>query len=79
MQFTIHTTLTLALITVAGAASYLYSQIIHESRDHVPAGWILVRRAERHTVLPLRFELAQVNLDQYLDVSHPGSSNYSKH
>ncbi|KZT01332.1 subtilisin-like protein [Laetiporus sulphureus 93-53] len=73
-------TLGLSLIDFAASLS---GRIVHESRSAVPAGWAPVRRAEPHLILPLRFGLAQPNLEnieQYLlDVSHPASPNYGKH
>ncbi|KAJ6592444.1 subtilisin-like protein [Mycena capillaripes] len=49
----------------------------------VPAGWSLHRRADPDALLPLKFSLAQSNLDQLesfvMDVSDPQSPNYGKH
>jgi tripeptidyl-peptidase I len=49
----------------------------------VPAGWSLHRRADPEALIPLRFSLAQSNLDKLesllLDVADPLSSNYGKH
>ena len=56
---------------------------VHEHRSHVPSGWRIVHKHDASAILPLRFALAQSNmenLEEYLhDVSHPGSPNYGKH
>jgi len=57
--------------------------VVHESRSHVPRGWVPVRRAEPSMILPFRIGLAQPNLENIeaflMDVSHPDSPNYGKH
>ncbi|KAJ6556244.1 subtilisin-like protein [Mycena capillaripes] len=49
----------------------------------VPAGWSLRRRAEPDALVPLKFSLAQSNLDKLetilLDIADPRSANYGKH
>ncbi|CAA7270109.1 unnamed protein product [Cyclocybe aegerita] len=64
---------------VAAQASY----IPHETRSHIPAGWILARRYETSELLPLRFGLKQSNMDRLEemlnDISHPESPNYGNH
>jgi tripeptidyl-peptidase I len=48
-----------------------------------PAGWSIHRRADPDTLIPLRFSLAQSNLDKLgshlLDIADPVSPNYGKH
>lgn len=59
------------------------SRVIRGSRDFVPHGWSLQRRADPDALLPLKFTLAQPNLDNLdaylLDVADPFSPNYGKH
>ncbi|KAJ6454198.1 subtilisin-like protein [Mycena sanguinolenta] len=49
----------------------------------VPASWTLHRRADPDAFIPLKFSLAQSNVDRLesllLDVSDPQSPNYGKH
>jgi tripeptidyl-peptidase-1 len=57
--------------------------ILHERRSDIPLKWKLARKHDASAVVPLRFALAQSNLEdleEYLyDVSHPSSPNYGKH
>ena len=58
-------------------------RVLHESRDNVPHGWGLRRRADADTVLPLKISLRQsnlANLDAYLlDIADPDSPRYGQH
>ncbi|KAJ7087067.1 subtilisin-like protein [Mycena epipterygia] len=49
----------------------------------VPAGWSLHRRADPDALIPLRFSLAQSNLEKLetflLDIADPRSPNYGQH
>ncbi|KAJ6494306.1 subtilisin-like protein [Mycena sanguinolenta] len=49
----------------------------------IPTGWTLLRRADPDAFIPLRFTLAQSNVDSLdsllLDVADPQSPNYGKH
>jgi tripeptidyl-peptidase I len=49
----------------------------------IPTGWSLHRRADPDALIPLRFSLAQSNLDKLeshlLDIADPRSPNYGKH
>lgn len=55
----------------------------HETRNTLPAGWSMQRRAVPEMRLPLRIGLVQPSLTEIesylLDVSHPDSPNYGKH
>ncbi|KAJ6483985.1 subtilisin-like protein [Mycena sanguinolenta] len=67
--------LLVALITVvAGVAAV---------PQHVPAGWSLHRRADPGALVPLKFSLAQSNVDKLetflLDIADPRSPNYGRH
>jgi tripeptidyl-peptidase-1 len=57
--------------------------VVHEQRSAAPRGWSKLARHAPDAVLPMRFGLAQSNLDkldEYLmDVSHPDSPNYGQH
>ncbi|KAG8221246.1 peptidase S8/S53 domain-containing protein [Butyriboletus roseoflavus] len=56
---------------------------LHEKRPYVPPTWLLKRRHDPNTPIPLRFALIQKNIDdigKYLmEVSHPESEKYGKH
>lgn len=73
----------LSLGLLAAAEPALSPYILHEKRTHAPAGWTLKRRYDPDTRFPLRFALAQRNIDdigKYLmEVSHPESGKYGKH
>lgn len=73
----------LSLALAATADPILSRSILHERRSHIPLGWNLARKHDASAVIPLRFALAQSNiedLEEYLyDVSHPSSPNYGKH
>ncbi|KAJ7033198.1 subtilisin-like protein [Mycena alexandri] len=74
----------LALAAVV-AAQTLSPSVQHAKRSQLPSGWSRVRRHAPDAVLPLRFGLAQPNIDfntleELLnDVSHPESPNYGNH
>ncbi|KAH7907732.1 peptidase S8/S53 domain-containing protein [Hygrophoropsis aurantiaca] len=57
--------------------------VLHEKRDAIPSDWARKRKHDSSVVLPLKFALAQSNIDQIeqflYDVSHPQSPNYGKH
>lgn len=57
--------------------------VMHEKRAAVLDGWKSIRRLESHVVLPMRFGLAQSNLqkleDELLLVSDPASPHYGQH
>jgi tripeptidyl-peptidase I len=57
--------------------------VLHEKRNHVPAGWSHSHKYHAAAVLPLRFALSQPNLhsiDKYInDIAHPDSPNYGNH
>ncbi|KAG8220430.1 peptidase S8/S53 domain-containing protein [Butyriboletus roseoflavus] len=73
----------LSLALAATSDPLLSRWIPHERRSHIPSGWNLARKHDPSAVIPLRFALAQSNiedLEEYLyDVSHPSSPNYGKH
>ena len=73
----------LSLGLLAAAEPALSPYILHEKRTQTPTGWTLKRRYDPSTRLPLRFALAQRNIDdigKYLmEVSHPESEKYGKH
>ena len=73
----------LSLGLAASSDPILSRYALHERRSHIPSGWNLARKHDASAVVPLRFALAQSNLEdleEYLyDVSHPSSPNYGKH
>ncbi|KAJ6549264.1 peptidase S8/S53 domain-containing protein [Mycena vulgaris] len=72
-------------LAAAAAAQSISPSVMHAKRDGLPAGWARVRRHTHDAVLPLRFGLAQPNVDTGTlegllnDVSHPESPNYGMH
>ncbi|KAJ7098373.1 peptidase S8/S53 domain-containing protein [Mycena epipterygia] len=74
--------LTLAAVAAAQALS---PSVQHAKRSRLPPGWSRVRRHAPDAFLPLRFGLAQPNVDINTlegllnDVSHPDSPNYGMH
>lgn len=60
---------------------HVYS--VHESRHLVPARWSKRPGLDKQTVLPVRINLKQSNLDQaeelLMAVSHPASPKYGHH
>ncbi|KAJ7203551.1 subtilisin-like protein [Mycena pura] len=71
------TQLLVALVAVlAGVAGAAAAQ-------SVPAGWTLHRRADPGALIPLKFSLAQSNVDKLeaflLDIADPRSPNYGQH
>lgn len=67
----------------AVVASPLSNHVIHEKRDHIPAGWTRAGLPLRDVTLPIRIALKQRNLEKghefLMDVSDPTSENYGKH
>jgi tripeptidyl-peptidase I len=72
-----------AFVLLSLAASGLAGSVVHESRGPAPMGWTNLGRHAADAVLPLRFGLAQSNLDKLeeylLGVSHPESPDYGNH
>ncbi|KAG0699462.1 peptidase S8/S53 domain-containing protein [Suillus ampliporus] len=56
---------------------------LHEKRSHIPAGWARARTLEPSASIPLRFALAQSNIEHIEallnEVSHPASPSYGNH
>ncbi|EIW82301.1 subtilisin-like protein [Coniophora puteana RWD-64-598 SS2] len=73
----------LALALSVLAEPTLSPYTLHEKRDAIPAGWSRDRKYHATASVPLRFALAQNNIDSIgdllLDISHPESENYGKH
>lgn len=71
-----------AFVLLSLAASGLAGSVVHESRGPAPEGWSTLGRHAADAVLPLRFGLAQSNLDKLeeylLAVSHPESAEYGQ-
>ncbi|EJF64904.1 subtilisin-like protein [Dichomitus squalens] len=69
-----------ALVTLVLASGFSSAAIYQRS---VPQGWSLHRRADPDALLPLKFSLAQSNLQNLeaylLDIADPTSPNYGKH
>ncbi|WPG97989.1 Hypothetical protein R9X50_00077200 [Acrodontium crateriforme] len=65
----------------ASPVSNIYN--VHEKRESLPEGWSKRELLDRRALIPLRFALAQNNLDkgaEWLDdVSHPSSEKFGKH
>lgn len=57
--------------------------VVHERRAAEPLDWMRERRPPADAVLPMRFGLAQQNLERLeemlMSVSHPASPSYGKH
>ena len=78
---------TLALVSSFAAAAPSITRrnnlVLHERRAQEPRDWVLTRRLEPGAVLPMRFGLAQSNLDKVeemlMAVSHPDSPTYGQH
>ncbi|KAG1804120.1 subtilisin-like protein [Suillus subaureus] len=74
---------TLGLAASAFADPTLSPWRVHEQRSHIPTGWTRARKLDSSASIPLRFALAQSNIENIeallYDVSHPGSSNYGNH
>lgn len=79
----ISTSFILASLASLAVATTISPQVLHERRTSTPDGWVKRSRHASDAVLPLRFGLAQSNMDkidQYLlDVSDPDSPNYGNH
>lgn len=73
----------LSLGLAASSDPVLSRWVTHERRSNIPSGWNIARKHDTSAVMPLRFALAQSNIEnieEYLyDVSHPYSPNYGKH
>ncbi|KAM5536931.1 hypothetical protein V8D89_009478 [Ganoderma adspersum] len=74
----------LALASLAAAAPSRPSNlIVHERRAQEPRDWVLSRRLDPTTVLPMRFGLTQSNMhkveEMLMSVSHPTSPTYGQH
>lgn len=67
----------------AVAGPILSPWVVHEKRYHVPSGWAQSHKLDPTVILPLRFGLAQPNIQtigEYLnDIAHPDSPNYGNH
>ena len=78
---------TLALVSSFAATAPSVTRrnnlVLHERRAQEPRDWVLTRRLEPSAVLPMRFGLAQSNLDKVeemlMAVSHPDSPTYGQH
>jgi tripeptidyl-peptidase-1 len=74
---------TLGLATSAIADPTLSPWRLHEKRSNIPAGWTRARKLDSSMSVPLRFALAQSNIENIesllYDVSLPGSPNYGNH
>lgn len=84
MTYYLKLSLFASLLGVAAAVSSRRSPVVlHETRATEPLGWVPVGRLDPNKVLPMRFGLAQRNLDRVeellMAVSHPESPNYGKH
>lgn len=75
--------LTLSLAASAIADPTLSPWQLHERRSHIPAGWTRTQKLDSSASVPLRFALAQSNIENIeallYDVSHPDSPNYGNH
>lgn len=69
-------------IALAGPARRS-NHVLHETRALEPVEWVKSRRLEADFILPMRFGLAQSNLDKIEEmlasVSHPRSPKYGQH
>ncbi|KAG2122346.1 subtilisin-like protein [Suillus clintonianus] len=74
---------TLSIAVSAIADPTLSPWQLHEQRSHIPAGWTRARKLHPSALVPLRFALAQSNIEHIEallnDVSHPSSPNYGNH
>ncbi|KAG1727664.1 peptidase S8/S53 domain-containing protein [Suillus paluster] len=74
---------TLGLAASAIADPIISRWQLHEKRSHIPAGWTRERTLDPSASIPLRFALAQPNIEhieaQLYEVSHPDSPNYGNH
>lgn len=63
--------------------SHRSKHVVHERRAADPVDWIRSRRLDGNKVLPMRFGLAQQNMDKLeemlMAVSHPESLTYGQH
>lgn len=73
----------LALLAVSAVASPSDGRTVLEKRHDVSGEWARSGKAQHNRIIPLRFALAQSNLDKgdawLMDVAHPSSLNYGKH
>jgi tripeptidyl-peptidase I len=84
MTYYLKLSLFASLLGVAAAAPSRRSPLVlHETRAAEPLNWVPVGRLDPNKVLPMRFGLAQRNLDRVeemlMAVSHPESPSYGKH
>lgn len=74
---------TLGLAASAIADPTLSPWQLHERRSHIPAGWTRTQKLDSSVSVPLRFALAQSNIENIEtllnEVSHPSSPNYGNH
>ncbi|EGO00790.1 hypothetical protein SERLA73DRAFT_159461 [Serpula lacrymans var. lacrymans S7.3] len=73
----------LALAVVSLADPVISPYVLHEKRSSAPQGWSRAGKHNSAAIIPLRFAIAQSNIEnigEYLyDISLPGSSNYGNH
>lgn len=75
----------LAVYAISGivSAAPTIQHVVHEQRDHLPAGWDFNSPIDKSTILPVRIGLTQSNLENayetLMSVADPESSNYGKH
>ncbi|KAG0699469.1 peptidase S8/S53 domain-containing protein [Suillus ampliporus] len=74
---------TLGLAASAIADPTISPWKLHEKRSHIPAGWARARTLDPSALIPLRFALAQSNIEHIEallnEVSHPASPSYGNH
>ncbi|KAG0693459.1 peptidase S8/S53 domain-containing protein [Suillus ampliporus] len=74
---------TLGLAASAIADPTISPWKLHEKRSHIPAGWTRARTLNPSAPIPLRFALAQSNIEHIEvllnEVSYPGSRSYGNH
>ncbi|EGO26347.1 hypothetical protein SERLADRAFT_436158 [Serpula lacrymans var. lacrymans S7.9] len=75
--------LALAVLPVTFGDPVPLPYVLHEKRSSAPYGWSRARKLSSTAIIPLRFAIAQSNIDkmdEYLyDVSVPMSPNYGNH
>lgn len=77
----------LAVLALSGIClavpSRRFKRVVHERRAADPVDWVRSRRLDGDKVLPMRFGLAQQNMDKLeemlMAVSHPESPTYGQH
>ncbi|KAG1727654.1 peptidase S8/S53 domain-containing protein [Suillus paluster] len=74
---------TLGLAASAIADPIISRWQLHEKRSHIPEGWTREQTLDPSASIPLRFALAQPNIEHIeallYEVSHPDSPNYGNH